>query len=515
MGLGEEILSKVTFTNAVLGLCGYVALRFLYQIVYYHFFHPLSIFPGPFWAGVTRLWLAWHSVRETEVAALIESAKKYGSVVRITPTLLLVNDVERLPDVYHRNADKTGHYVTGSFGEAESLFNMRSHKTHAAFRKHVAGPYNFSNVKRMEPLMDGIIQGWLQKLDEKFAQTNQCFDFTWWAVYMAYDVISEVGFGGSFGFVEQGKDVGGLIQGFHDGLPAFGLLARLHPFTTWIKTTFLKKYLVASAADDSGIGVVMRFRDKLIAQRLQDMKEGKDTGRVDLLQTFLEARTDQGKPLDMEYIKAEVLLVMLAGADTTGTTFQSMVQYLLDNPLIYKRMLDEIDSATAKGLISNMPQYEEVMAYLPFYVACVRETLRLCPPAHNIFPRHVAEPGIELDGKFAPGGTELTATPYIIHRDRSLYGPDADEFRPDRWLDADRAKLYTKYNFSFGYGSRICLGRDIAMMELFKAPLQFFRYYEPKIVPGKPSARFIVKGGIGFWRDIWLTIVKRPVQKQA
>jgi hypothetical protein len=54
--------------------------------------------------------------------------------------LLLVSDHEKLPEVYHRNVDKTGHYITGSFGETESLFNMRSHKIHAVFRKHVAGP---------------------------------------------------------------------------------------------------------------------------------------------------------------------------------------------------------------------------------------------------------------------------------------------------------------------------------------------------------------------------------------
>lgn len=65
---------------------------------------------------------------------------KLGPVVRITPTLLLVSDHSKLPEIYHRNADKTGHYITGSFGETESLFNMRSHKTHALFRKHIAGP---------------------------------------------------------------------------------------------------------------------------------------------------------------------------------------------------------------------------------------------------------------------------------------------------------------------------------------------------------------------------------------
>lgn len=102
---------------------------------------------------------------------------------------------------------------------------------------------------------------------------------------MAYDIISEVGFGAPFGFVETGTDVGGLIQGFHDGLPAFGLMARLHPFTTWVKSTFMNKYLVATPEVDNGIGTLMRYRDKLLAQRLKDIEAGTSGDRVDLLQT--------------------------------------------------------------------------------------------------------------------------------------------------------------------------------------------------------------------------------------
>lgn len=296
----------------------------------------------------------------------------------------------------------------------------------------------------------------------------------WRAIsYFAYDVISEIGFGAPFGFIEKGEDVGGLIQGFHDGLPAFGFLARLHPFTSWIKTTFLKKYIVATPQDDSGIGVLMRFRDKLISQRLQDIEERKDIGRVDLLQTFVEARTEEGQPLDLEYIKAEVLLVLLAGADTTGTVFQALVQYLLASPGVYDRMMAEIDDVTRKGLLSDpVPQYDDILEHLPYYVACVRETLRLNPPAPNIFPRFVSEPGMDLYGRFAPAGTEVSGNPWIMQRDQALFGEDAEEFKPERWLDPERSKLFNKYMLTFGYGTRVCLGRDIAMMELFKGPLQ-------------------------------------------
>ena len=51
--------SILTFRNIVLSLLLYVALQCSYQVVYYRFFHPLAKFPGPFWAGVTRLWVAY------------------------------------------------------------------------------------------------------------------------------------------------------------------------------------------------------------------------------------------------------------------------------------------------------------------------------------------------------------------------------------------------------------------------------------------------------------------------
>lgn len=65
----------------------------------------------------------------------------------------------------------------------------------------------------------------------------------------------------------------------------FGIMARLYPFTNWVKSTWMGRYLVASPEQDSGIGTLMRFRDRLIEQRQRDIEAGTTNGRMDLLQT--------------------------------------------------------------------------------------------------------------------------------------------------------------------------------------------------------------------------------------
>lgn len=148
--------------------------------------------------------------------------------------------------------------------------------------------YSFTNIKKMEPLIDARMTDWIERLKTSFARTGKNFDFAPWAHYVAYDVISELAFGAAIGFIKQGEDVAGLVQANHVGLPVFGFMSRLYPFTTWIKDTwFGKKYLVASAEQDNGFGVMLRFRDKLLAERLEKNGAGTPIGRTDFMQSLV------------------------------------------------------------------------------------------------------------------------------------------------------------------------------------------------------------------------------------
>ena len=190
---------------------------------------------------------------------------------------------------------------------------------------------------------------------------------------------------------------------------------------------------------------------------------------------FLDARTEGGAPLNTAYIKAEMLLILLAGADTTGTALQGFLYFILTHPSVYETLMAEIDAATRAGYLSPaMPQYHEVQRHCPYYIACMRETLRLRTPAYGTMPRVVSKGGMRFDGGLvAPEGTEVTAHSGPTHFNKEIFGDDAAEFRPDRWLvDEKVVAEYLRFSLSFGYGARVCLGKDLAMMELCKGGLQ-------------------------------------------
>ena len=71
-------MALLSFVNFVLLGVVYLLSKIVYQIVYNHFFHPLAKFPGPFWAGVTRLWLTYHNVKADECQVVQALHKKHG-----------------------------------------------------------------------------------------------------------------------------------------------------------------------------------------------------------------------------------------------------------------------------------------------------------------------------------------------------------------------------------------------------------------------------------------------------
>jgi cytochrome P450 len=141
----------------------------------------------------------------------------------------------------------------------------------------------------------------------------------------------------------------------------------------------------------------------------------------------------------------------------------------LTDPSTLARVRTELDAADSAGLLSTPIRYDETLQHLPFFVACIKEGLRLFPPAPNLFPRVTPKGGKVIDGHYVPGGMDVTSHAYIIQRDKGFYGQDAEEFKPDMWMQSEKKNFELEAaQFTFGIGARMCLGKDVAKLEMYK-----------------------------------------------
>jgi cytochrome P450 len=134
--------------------------------------------------------------------------------------------------------------------------------------------------------------------------------------------------------------------------------------------------------------------------------------------------------------------------------------------------------------------------------AVVREAMRMHPGVCLMMERYVPETGLTLpDGSYVPAGCAVGMNPYIVNRNKTVFGDDADIFRPERWLQGDgetaeayteRMRLYNAADLTFGGGSRICIGRHFATLEIYKLVPTLLKRYDIELVD--PKAQWEVTG---------------------
>ena len=173
--------------------------------------------------------------------------------------------------------------------------------------------------------------------------------------------------------------------------------------------------------------------------------------------------------MTIEEVKSECFILMVGAADTTAAFFCGFVNFVMQTPGVYEKLVREIDDFDRRGLLARPVALFEQVKQMPYFKACHLEITRFYPSTPINLPRYVSEGGMNLYGMHAPAGTEIGANPYVVQRNKAVFGEDADLFRPERWLeDEAKAAYMEKYILSWGYGARTCLGKNIALMETFK-----------------------------------------------
>lgn len=156
--------------------------------------------------------------------------------------------------------------------------------------------------------------------------------------------------------------------------------------------------------------------------------------------------------------------ILEAGSDTTASSIYFFVLACLNNPSVFEKLRNEIDSVVPR---SELPKFHQIEG-LPYLRSCVKETLRRRPATIMGVPHKVTQDDVYQD-YLIPAGTTVIGNVWAIHMDPKRY-PEPEKFRPERFLDDDLSAAKSaatmdpkrRDHFTFGWGRRVCQGMHIA-----------------------------------------------------
>ncbi|XP_029950945.1 cytochrome P450 2U1 [Salarias fasciatus] len=225
------------------------------------------------------------------------------------------------------------------------------------------------------------------------------------------------------------------------------------------------------------------FLKKSITKHRQTLDTDNPRDLVDMYLIEMMGRQAAGE-LDSSFTEDYLFYIVgdlfIAGTDTTTNSVLWILLYMALHPDIQVKVQTEMDEVVGRHRVPSLTD----KGSLPFTEATIMEVQRLTVAVPLAIP-HMASETTEFRGYTIPKGTVVVPNLWSVHRDPTVWD-DADTFNPARFLD-DEGQLQRKECFMpFGIGRRVCMGEQLAKMELFLTVttlLQAFRFELPE---GKP-----------------------------
>ncbi|KAH8810189.1 cytochrome P450 [Flagelloscypha sp. PMI_526] len=225
-----------------------------------------------------------------------------------------------------------------------------------------------------------------------------------------------------------------------------------------------------------------RFVTRILAE--VQTKKAAGQAQESIASNYLESFAEGSNPLDDAWIMASIF----GGAnETTVLTLTWFIKAMIRYPHIQAEAHKHLDGVVGR---ERTPESTDLV-HLPYLHAIVKETLRWSPMFAGSVP-HVSSEDDVYEGYFIPKGSFIMTTIMGLNRDKDVYGQDADDFNPSRFLDLD-GKLKDaipntrdESHSSYGFGRRHCLGRHLANQSLLAFITAILWTFE--ITPGKEDA---------------------------
>ncbi|KAI8799639.1 cytochrome P450 monooxygenase-like protein [Cladochytrium replicatum] len=454
--------------NWALGILACLILSELARMIYNTKIHPLKKVPGPWIAAATPLWIAWQRWNGRLSLTADALLTKYGPVVRISPSMVLINDGPTVSAIFSRRELDTA-------PKAVRALRVGSHDWTVTY------PQNHIARERRHPVMIATTTKHLKYWRKTFEKNigTMIHDLIRTGGTKAEDIVhhlrictlrnSQVIMGGSG--IDLDPSTFPAVVGEYNFLVIWRLCLPEWLFT-WLEFGPFRhsQFRVKSSDLLYDLGAELCRQAKSTSEIMDDAPN--------VYQMFTDKKNPKG-PATPDWtdneLSAEMAGQILAATETTSSALTFILYELTKNPKLMVRLHEELGTVEGNDALDS----------LPFLDACIREGLRFRPPVALTGSRLVPFGGMDVLGYHVPAGTVLTTQSLSMSRQRPDLFPQAEEYDPTRWIEGDEKLLQERRALlvPFGVGARRCPGGNMAIDQMRLLLAALVRTFEITLAP--------------------------------
>ncbi|KAF8889651.1 cytochrome P450 [Infundibulicybe gibba] len=381
------------------------------------------------------------------------------------------------------------------------------HDAHHRKQRKILNPlFSAKHMRELAPIIHGVAYDLRDSIKGKIQQGETKIDVLSLLWCTAIESLGQAGLGYSFGGVDERENNAyrDSVKHLFPALDSLGPIVLALPTLSRIGTSRLRRYLVdclpssriqkfkglIDIIDINGRDILNQKRDGLNASPVESNKpHGRSLRDNSDIVTRLLSANESSSQTTGHLSKGEVLALishlLFASSETTSGLLARILEMLARHPDVQGRLRNELQQIQAKIPVSEGEIFYKKLGKLPYLNAVINESLRLYPPVilmertatkDIVVPLHTPVKG--TDGQLitqihVAKNQNVTIGIANCNRDRRNWGHDADEWRPERWLEPLPATLVDAripgvhpHMMTFLGGERSCIGYSFALLEM-------------------------------------------------